>query len=63
MHTTHIEGHYPELVQEIQLAKDIYPMKCYDDWLLRDKDKTLSNAENGKEWNGVSIMKLLTGRL
>ncbi|RDW62310.1 hypothetical protein BP6252_11743 [Coleophoma cylindrospora] len=63
VHVSRIKGHYPELTQEIQLSNEVFPMRSYHDWLLREKDDAFSNADTGKEWNGVSIMKLLTGRL
>ncbi|RDW66729.1 hypothetical protein BP5796_09478 [Coleophoma crateriformis] len=63
VHVSRINGHYPELTREIQLSNEVFPMRSYHDWLLREKDDAISNADMGKEWNGVSIIKLLTGRL
>jgi hypothetical protein len=53
-------GEYPSAEEEIRLANQAYKMKnCYE-WFEQKKKAV---PADGRNWNQVSIGKLLTGRL
>jgi len=58
------EGEYLELEEEVKAANDAFKMRTYEEWLVvRDQtEKGVVNTE-GKGWNGLSLGKLLTGRV
>jgi hypothetical protein len=52
-------GEYSSVTEEIELANQAYKMKgCYE-WFKQEKEGTLTEQKN---WNQLSIGKLLTGR-
>jgi hypothetical protein len=51
----------PELEEGIRLANEAFKMRNYEQWLRRDENLE-PDQEQGENWNGLSLGKLLTGR-
>ncbi|KAL3422364.1 nucleoside-diphosphate-sugar epimerase family protein [Phlyctema vagabunda] len=62
-HSSRRAGDYPELDHEVKRASDIFPMRSYHDYLVQRTPGAASEPADRGDWNGVSIGKLLLGRL
>ena len=59
-HYARTSGDYPELAGEVALANSAYRMKSFYEWVKQKEEKEEAPARN---WNEVSLGKLLTGRM
>ncbi|KAH7916375.1 NAD(P)-binding protein [Hygrophoropsis aurantiaca] len=63
LHTARATGKHDKFESQREIARSAYPqMKTVYDWSVA-KHKSKSDGDQGKEWNQVSIWKLLTGKL
>ena len=54
-------GDYPELEGEVALANSVYRMKTYYEWVKLKQSR--KEAAQPRNWNEVSLGKLMTGRM
>jgi nucleoside-diphosphate-sugar epimerase len=60
-HLARAEGSYVEIDEELRLANEAYKMRPHAEYIMQRTDE--GAADVGREWNGLSLKKLLTGRL
>lgn len=56
-HEARTTGAAKELESEIELARSVCKLQTYYEWKSKEKDESTD-----KNWNKVSLVKLLTGR-
>lgn len=56
-HEARTTGNAKGLESEIELAQSVCKLQTYYEWKSKDKDGTTD-----KNWNKISLVKLLTGR-
>jgi hypothetical protein len=53
-------GEWSDLEEEMKLANEAFKMRTYEEYL---KGKRVEPENEGANWNGLSLGKLLTGRV
>lgn len=56
-HEARTSGHATGLESGIELAQSVCKLRTYYEWKLEEKDRSTD-----KNWNKISLIKLMTGR-